>query len=73
MKDRAGHSILRVSVQKFIMKSKLPNVGRLKTQYEEYDSNTQGKHWEQYWDKMTEDKEWVDFWFVQATVQDIQD
>ena len=67
VKDKVGYSLLRSSVHNFIIKSKLPNVTRLKTQYEEYDSNIRGDHWEQYWQKMTEDKMWVDFWFVQAT------
>ena len=72
VKDKSGYSMLRSSVQKFILKSKLQKVGRLKTQYYEYDSNIRGEHWEEYWHKMTEDKEWVDFSFVQATAWDLQ-
>ena len=52
--------------------SKLPNVARLRAQYEEFDSNTRGENWEQYWQRMTQDKVWVDFWFVQATAWFLQ-
>ena len=38
VKDKSGYSMLRSSVQTFVMKSKLPNVGRLKAQYYEYEN-----------------------------------
>ena len=72
VKHKTGQSTLRSCVKQFITKSKLPNVARMKAQYEEFDSTTRGENWEQYWQRMTEDKMWVDFWFVQATAWYLQ-
>ena len=72
LKSKAGHHLLRQSVQQFIMKSKSPRITALKSQYEETDGLVKGDTWNEYWEKMTTDKTWVDYWFVQATAWYLQ-
>ena len=72
VRHNAGHSLLRQSVNQFIMKSRSPRITQFKVQYEETDGPANGQTWSQYWARMTTDRTWVDFWFVQATAWYLQ-
>ena len=71
-KHRSGHTLLRQSVQAFIMKSRHPRITAFRQQYDELEGQVSGRPWHQYWTSMVADRTWVDSWFVQATAWYLQ-